>query len=601
MVLWAAAVPYLLVAWVRPALRAPVPRPAETPAGERAWAPIRRLGLGAIDGGFLALATVTLLSTAYAAVVLGEGAHAGGADELVKLGLYWIAFRTAWFVGAQAHARRLALAAILVAGVLAALVGLAQYFDWLGVAAHTGHWWAEPHHLRGLERDGRVFGTVGNPNYFGALMAVLTLSALFSRAVWRQTASPWGWSAIAMVVLGPLGVVLSGSRGALGLLVAGVVVSGAVTLALRPARLPATLALVALAVAGSVALVEVFPRGREAYLTRLAGAFSLTGDNAVALRLERWRGALGHDRGEDASDVGGAHNYVENGDLEQHDGDGAAGFRSIPGTIYRVAPEAARFGANGIAYRGNRDPGRRAAVYQQRAFNRAGGTPVTASLWVNFPRPVLGQVFLYTNVFYGDGERQDPHAEVAADPTLVGVWQQLSVTIRPDAERRVDFLGIYLLSDDFAGEVYADGFALVDGSDVVAFPELSEAGGAQTSLDVGTLLRRSPVFGGGPGEPAGGATLDNEYLLVAVRYGIVGLLAYLALWATVAATGLRAARRGNGVAVGLVGIVAGLLVFNLIAGSLYQLQLMAVFWPLAGLVLARGGAAPSLKYRSGHT
>jgi hypothetical protein len=35
--------------------------------------------------------------------------------------------------------------------------------------------------------------------------------------------------------------------------------------------------------------------------------------------------------------------------------------------------------------------------------------------------------------------------------------------------------------------------------------------------------------------------------------------------------------------------VVGLLAFNVVAGSLYQLQLMGLFWPIAGVVLATVG------------
>jgi O-antigen ligase len=599
LLLWVVALPYLLYDWLLPSYRA-----ARTEQDASAAWPgvfIRRLGLSAIDAGFVSLAAVMLVSVVHAAVMLGEAVSIRDGYDVVKLALYWIGFRTALLVAADRHWRGLILTCVLVAGMAAALTALVQYFDWLGLAEGAGRWWAEAHHLRGLERDGRAFGTVGNPNYFGALMAMLTVLALAVRGSPVRTAGRLqAWPATGMAVLGPLGVVLSGSRGALAMLVVGVAVAALVLLSVRPARGPAaavTLAVAALV--GSVALVELFPRGREDYITRVAGAFSPTGDSAVALRLDRWRNALG--AGADAEGTSGGptdagaggevRNYLANGDLERVDGDHAAGFRTIPGTVYRVAPEAALSGGSGIVFGGSGDAvDQRAAVFQQRAFSRTGGAPLTASVWVQVPAPVRGEVSLYTNVLYADGERQDPYARVAADMTLIGVWQRLSITMQPDPARRVDFLGVYLLSDELAGEVYADGFQLVEGSAPVAVPGLAEAGApAAPGLDAGRQLRRSPLFGGGPQKAAGGATLDNEYLLVAARYGLAGLVAYLFLWTAVAARAFRAARRGNRTAAALAGIVTGLLLFNLVAGSLYQLQLMALFWPLAGVILARGG------------
>jgi O-antigen ligase len=684
LLLWAATLPYLIWAWIVPAFGSMPPQPAWK------WVitGIRRLGLTLIDVGFLALAIVTLLSILHASLRLGERASLRDGFELVKLGLYWLAFRTALIAAAEARVRWLVLASVLIAGGVSALLGLAQYFDWFGVVGRTGHWWAEAHHLRALEREGRSFGTVGNPNYFGALMAMLAVVAMHARAASSGGEGlPW-WLGLGVAVLASVGVVLSGSRGALALLIVAATAPVVIALVTRSPPGPFSAALLlAAAVAGAIGLVEAFPRGREDYLTRVAGALSPGGDDAIALRLERWRGALlgsggdeqlgesplpagrtgqpsieaaatrdavrrtdlqrlvdavrrHHDATgalptgpsldplvpamlatlpldpadgrhyryertatgftvaapiEDPADpdypllaMGDVGNYIENGDLERGDGDHADGFRALPGTAYRIASEAALFGQRGLVYGGSRpSPSRRAAVYQQRAFGRTGVGPFTATLWLKFPAATRGEVFLYTNVFYGDGERQDPYARVAADSGLVGVWQRLSVTISPEPHRRVDFVGVYLLSDDFQGEVYADGFQLVDGTVPVTFVGLRDAEAvAPSGLDVGAQLRRSPVFGAGPRKSEGSGTLDNEYLLVAGRYGLAGLTAYLFLWIGVAVVSVRARRRGNGIALALVGIVAGLLLFNIVAGSLYQLQIMALFWPLAGILLA---------------
>lgn len=197
-----------------------------------------------------------------------------------------------------------------------------------------------------------------------------------------------------------------------------------------------------------------------------------------------------------------------------------------------------------------------------------------------------GEVYLYTNVYYADGGRADPYARVAADPTRSGVWQRLSLTVTPEAGRRVDFIGVYLLSDDFQGEAHADGFELVDGSVPVSFPGLREA--PRAGVDLGARFRRSPLLGTGPGKAEGGGVVDNEYLLVLGRYGLLGLVAYLALWLTVLRAAGHAAHAGAPLAAAVAGGAVGLLLFNLVAGSLYQLQLMGLFWPLAGLALSNG-------------
>jgi O-antigen ligase len=639
-------------------------------------------GFGPIDAALLALGAVTTLSILHAGLVLGEHLSPRDGYEIVKLVLYWTLFRFALVAGARPIARRTARTALFAAAVVAALVALAQYLDLPGARA-AGAWWAPAHHLRALARDGRAFGLAANPNYFGALMALVTLAALAVRV--EGTPQGGRWAAMALAA-GVLGVVLSGSRGALGLLSAGLVTFWLLTLgrgSIGPRVLRAT-ALLAVAFLAAVLLVETVPRGRQDYLTRVAGALSPTGDSDLALRLERWRGWLGgrgpgaesapapalggtglptapaearardaHRKAdvrrlvaaverfraatgtvpetpatlvpgfldalpadpadgapyryertasgftvaarlEDPADpdyplfaTGDVGNYLQNGDAEEGEGGRAAGFRALPGTIWERASRAALFGDFGIAFRGSQSaPQRRAAVYQQRYLNRPGGAPFTATVWVRLMPESRGEVFLYVNVYYADGGRADPYARVAADPTRPGVWQRLSLTITPDAGRRVDFIGVYLLSDDFQGEAHADGFELVDGSVPVSFPGLRAADRA--GADLGARFRRSPLLGSGPGKAAGGATVDNEYLLVLGRYGLLGLAAYLALWVVLLRAALRAARTGVPLAAAVAGGVVGLLLFNLVAGSLYQLQLMGLFWPLVGLALSEG-------------
>lgn len=638
-----------------------------------------------IDAVLLALAAVTALAILHAGLVLGERVSPRDGYEVAKLALYWVLFRFALAAGSRPAARRVALTALCAAAGTAALVALAQYLDLPGVRAVTA-WWTPPHHLRALTRDGRAVGLAANPNYFGALMALVTLVALTAPV----EATPQRWTTIALAA-GALGVVLSGSRGALGVLIIGVAVVWLLTLGQhlrRPSRgttrsrlLRAT-ALLAVLFLAAVLLVEIGPRGRQDYLARVASTLSPRGDSDLALRLERWRSFLGaRDEGavaastpgdtglpaasaearardarrkddvrrlvaaverfraatralpetpaalvpgfldalpadpadgtpyryertatgftvaarlEDPSDpdyplfaTGDVDNYLQNGDVEEGAGARASAFRALPGTRWQRSTRAALFGRYGIVFHGSqRTPQQRAAVYQQRFLNRPGGAPLTAAVWVRLMPESRGELFLYANIYYADGGRVDPYARVAADPTRPGVWQRLFLPITPEAGRRVDFIGVYLLSDDFQGEAHADGFELVDGSVPVSFPGLREAprGGA----DLGARFRRSPLLGSGPGKAEGDSAVDNEYLLVLGRYGLLGLVAYLAVWAALLHAAARAAHTGAPLAAAVAGGIAGLLLFNLVAGSLYQLQLMGLFWPLAGLALNNG-------------
>ncbi len=650
---------------------------------------------------FAPLLVMTAVSIVYGALVLGEAAGPRDAFEVLKLSIYAVLFGFALRVCADPERRQAALATVLAAGTLSALIGLGQYLSLPGLVEHTGGWWAPAHHLRALERDGRAFGTVGNPNYYGALMALVAVMALGLRLPRPLTPRPSlparcppAPLSLLGLAAGTLGVVLSGSRGALGMLIAAALT--VLVLALRRGgsrrAAPAAMATLAGAFVLSVLFVELLPRGRVDYLTRVAGTLSPTGDSGLALRLERWRELLGREqpvtppagsapitdtglpaasleararderrrqdvralveavrrhrdrtgaypasltvlapaepaalpvdpatgadygyerttggftvsaRLENPADVdyplyatGDTVNLLRNGSAEEG-GDRAAEFRIIPGTAVSRREDAALYGAAGLRYTGTAaHTARRAAVYQQRALNRSGGSPFTAAVWVRHDNAVAGEVFLYVNIYYTDGSRQDPAARTAADPARTGIWQRLALTLTPDAGKRVDFLGVYLLSDSFQGQVSADGFLLVEGSVPVSFIGLAEGEPSGDGQDALARFRRSPLLGSGPGKAEDGATVDNEYLAVMSRYGLAGLIAYLWLWGL---TAWRAARAGRAAAAAVAGSVAGLLLFSLVAGSLYHMQLMDSFWLLAGAMSATLPSLPAAAARS---
>jgi O-antigen ligase len=131
--------------------------------------------------------------------------------------------------------------------------------------------------------------------------------------------------------------------------------------------------------------------------------------------------------------------------------------------------------------------------------------------------------------------------------------------------------------------------------DVFSIEELQEAGEMGSwerhlerwdfALDE---IASSPVFGRGPSKSMVEALelppTDNEYLYQTVRYGVVGLLPYLALFggmAVAAATRLRPAlvdsrQPTDFLAPIVLAIVVAAAAFNVLAGSFYNIQV----WPL---------------------
>ncbi len=560
-----------------------------------------------LDWFFLALALSTLASILWAPLMLDGALSPRDFYEVLKLALYWTLFRFGVQTaergsGGPLSTQRAALSILLSAGALAGAVGVAQYFNLLDLNTWATPLWAPAHHLRTLARDARAPGTVGNPNYFGMLSTIILLAAVAVLALCARR--PPHWLAAVALLGAAAGLVSSASRGATLALVAGVC---AVWLGVIVSRRDKARALVLataaalLAVTAAVLLVEVAPRGRNEYLARMTGTFDDDGDGGLALRLERWRSVPVPWRGrgdngvQDRAAAGPppALNLLQNGDLERG-GAHADNFRTLTGTRYEMT-DGGLFGGRAALFQGNpAAPERRAALFQQRYLGRRGGAPLTAQLAVKLAGPIDGDLSLYANVFYADGARSDPHVRVPVDPTRVGVWQELTARIEPEAGRTVTYVGVYLMADGFRGEALVDGFALHDGAEPVRFPSLVETPPTLAGSDAAARLRRSLLLGAGPAkaEPELTAPTDNEYLLIAERYGIVGLLLYLALWGAVLVAMWRGLRGGGGGApaalrLTVAATVAGLLVFNLVAGSFLHLQLMGLLWPLAGVAAAR--------------
>jgi hypothetical protein len=101
------------------------------------------------------------------------------------------------------------------------------------------------------------------------------------------------------------------------------------------------------------------------------------------------------------------------------------------------------------------------------------------------------------------------------------------------------------------------------------------------------------VIGIGPIDTLILGSFDDEYLLVTLRFGLLGLAAYLALYVVAGITAWRARAvappLSRGLAVAVLGYVVALVLFNAAAGSYFNYQLMAVTWLLVGASAAARG------------
>jgi len=137
-----------------------------------------------------------ICSMTYATLVKGYPFLFRDAFELVKLFKYFLIFSFVASLKISYKDFQRYCTVALVVFLLSALFGFAQYLNLFNINASVSPYYA-PTQMRGLLVHGRITGTTGNPNQFGALMvfaATLALSlALFSE---KRKVRTFSWCCI---------------------------------------------------------------------------------------------------------------------------------------------------------------------------------------------------------------------------------------------------------------------------------------------------------------------------------------------------------------------------------------------------------------------
>jgi len=116
------------------------------------------------------------------------------------------------------------------------------------------------------------------------------------------------------------------------------------------------------------------------------------------------------------------------------------------------------------------------------------------------------------------------------------------------------------------------------------------------------LWTESPWLGWGPAKATMGTIVDNEWLLVLRRYGVVGLTVFIGLFGSLF-LGLSRIRRGNtdhsvlALSVGLQATLVAYTVYMILAAVYHSLQLMSILLVFLGLAYSQSRATLSLVAR----
>ena len=228
-----AVIPLLVVAVLFPSIRLPAGIPAVRVEliiiltawllfllGDISTGKEIRLRWNPTNKWFFLFGTCILVSIAYAAFV--KDYYPIGHDfwEFGKLIEYFLIFALVASLDIPSEQMRKCYLASLIVFVCSAVFGFAQYFNLFDINSIISPYYA-PTQIQGIVRAGRIVGTTGNPNEFGALM-VLAASLALTGALWLKERGIKLASWIALGVFS-LAIMFTLSRSALlGLLTASI-------------------------------------------------------------------------------------------------------------------------------------------------------------------------------------------------------------------------------------------------------------------------------------------------------------------------------------------------------------------------------------------
>ena len=222
----------------------------------------------------------------------------------------------------------------------------------------------------------------------------------------------------------------------------------------------------------------------------------------------------------------------------------------------------------------------------------------TASAWVRSADGAPHQLRLQLEAWLADGGRIP--AIAVTDVTIPGngTWTEVSARMDTPATGSIWVTRVILISDDGTSTVDVDGASLVHSPVPVSFEYLRDADPAVLPSPV-PFFRQSPVIGIGPMSDTPFGSFDNDYALVLLKFGIVGLAAFVGLFAAAAYSAWRAwgrrSARPNLPALALVLAIVATAVYSVAAGVFFSYQAMAMLALWIGISSRRNEGSVSVE------
>lgn len=223
-------------------------------------------------------------------------------------------------------------------------------------------------------------------------------------------------------------------------------------------------------------------------------------------------------------------------------------------------------------------------------YTFAPGTGYTASIWARRTDGGPPTIRFQLEAWLTSGNRIAPIASSESALPTNGQWVQLTAAFHTPPEGQIWVIRAVVSADDPAatGTIELDGAELAQGSANPSFAYVRDVDPATLPSTIPSVWQ-SPLIGVGPMSNIEVGSFDNEYALVLVRFGLIGLAAYVLLFIAAGVTALISWRRRIAAADGAAAFALGLailatVVYDVAAGTYYSYQAMAVLWLWAGWV-----------------
>jgi len=216
----------------------------------------------------------------------------------------------------------------------------------------------------------------------------------------------------------------------------------------------------------------------------------------------------------------------------------------------------------------------------------------TMTVWARSQSGADESLVLYVIGQQLEGSRYDPLVRQTYTVPGTGEWTPLALSFRTPERGRITTLEFMLRAAEGGSGVAVDidGASLTQGTFPQSFVHTSDVDPATLRPQDLPQFSDSPLIGVGPRNNAEAGAFDNEYVLFMDRYGILGSIPYLGMYAAAIWAAIAAFRRRHALmdvlGLTLFAFTMTLLLFNVGAGSYYHFAIMAVYWLLVGYISA---------------